>query len=86
MKRDNLPKYWYILNVYKDVREFLVEKYKIPDIINWHYEYIGYDGDSCNKGVHGCKKKDMYHKAVEISYNQFIEYTKDIVINSYEIY
>ena len=69
-----LPEKWCILNIYPEVRKYLSEKYNV-DVIDWDYKYIGWDGASCNNGVHGCSHKNFFIKGTkEITFDQFKQY------------
>jgi hypothetical protein len=82
--KNNLPKYWVIKNEYPEVRKYL-SKFKDIDLGDWNnFPYIGLDGCKSNNGVHACPKYSFYNGAVEITYEQFLQFTNNY--NNYEIY
>jgi hypothetical protein len=70
------PKYWYIENKYPEVRLYLANIYKIEEVIDWNYDYIGYDGTFKYEGIHGISGNPIhfYNNAVKITIEQFNNY------------
>lgn len=72
---NKLPEKWCIENDYQEVRDYLAEKYNILDVKDWEYVYIGYDGCSSHKGVHGCSLGSFEPGTVQITIEEFKKYT-----------
>jgi len=76
---EQIPKYWFIENKYPEVRGYLANKYDVKSIIDWHYDYIGFDDCKSNNGVHGCMHTNsFFNNAKEITFEYFKKhiYTK----------
>lgn len=69
-----LPKYWFIRNIYQDVRDYLANKYNKEVKYWWGYEYIGYSGVSSYNGCHGFEEGNQLNNSIEITYEQFCKY------------
>lgn len=84
--RTELPIYWCIENRYDEVRNYLANLTDQECLRDWGYFYIGMDGCTSNKGVHGSNNiVSFYNNAVEITFEEF----ERLVLNkeiSYEVY
>ncbi len=82
-----LPKYWFIKNDYKEVRDYLADTYKEEEIRDWGHEYIGWDGSTYYSGCHGFREKGwVKNNAEEIFIHRFRAMTNPNMEPNYEIY
>jgi len=82
-----LPKWWYIKNDHKEIREWFAEKYGVKEIkTQWEsYPFIGYVEDCSNNGVLGASEKyfkEYQPDAQLITFEQF----EILVLNKQPIY
>lgn len=86
MRYTKLPKWWYIKNENQEIRNWFAKEYNVPEIVDWHHTYIGYDESHNYNGVHGFPDPDSFkHEGVQLSFEEF----KQLVLNKeifYEIY
>lgn len=69
--KTELPRWWCIKNTNHIIRKWFAKKYKVPDILKWKYDYIGYDEVRTYNGVLGAPLTSFNHKNIEITLEEF---------------